>query len=152
MRTHPEIITSSWNSVALNADPLKGIWLEHDSIDDEWIGEDSTPLQVAGVFARPRRLLRRTVNYVGHIQADPDAGDLEASIRGYMTTFETTFIPSAHGDLVEELEDGSTRSLDTRPRGVLLSRATDGIPEFVRCSVAFVSYEDPEWDVTPAGS
>jgi len=149
MRTHPEIITSSWNSVDLNADATKGIWLEHDSIDDEWIGEDNTPLQVAGVYARPRRLLRRTVNYIGHIQPDPEAVDLEASLRGYISTFETTFIPSSHGDLVEELEDGSTRSLDTRPFGKLTERVN---PEFYRCMVTFTSYEDPDWDVTPAGS
>lgn len=151
MRDHPEIITASWNSVQLNADVTKGFFLERVGAgdDDEYLGGDDTPLQAAGVFARPRRLHSKTVVYAGFIQADPAASDLEASLRGYMTTFETTFVPTTHGDLVEQLEDGSSRSLDVRAFGRMGDRPN---PEFVECSITFVSYESPDWDVTPAGS
>jgi len=143
------VISSTFDAATLNDDPTTGIFLQHDSIDDEWIGDDNEPLQVAGVFARPRRLLRRTVNYVGFVQGDPNEADQLASVRGYLHTFETTFIPSNSGDLVEQLEDGSTRTLTVRPTGVL----TPGpVPEFWNAVVAFVSYEDPEWDIVPAGS
>jgi len=143
------VIAGSYDSFDLNDDPTKGSFLQHVDIDEEWMGEDNTPLQVAGVFARPRRLHRLVVNYSGHVQSDPDAGNQRASVRGYLTTFETTFIHSTHGTLTEQLEDGSTRSLDVRP----LAKLTPGpVPEFWIATIAFASYESPIWDVTPAGS
>lgn len=143
------VIHSSFDSGDLNADPTQGLYMEHLSIDEEWIGDDSVPLQTAGVFARPRRRLRLIVTYTGQIQPLHAAEDPLASVREIITAFEATFIPSNNGDLVELLEDGSSRTLAVRPRGTI---ERGPVPEFVPAVIVFTSYEAADWQLTPGGS
>lgn len=143
------VIDSTWDGFALNDDPRAGIFLQHHHEELEYIGEDQTPAQVSGVFARPRRLHRRRIVYVGHVMGEPGAVDQRSSLRGYLNDFETRFQPTQHGDLVESLEDGSTRTLDCRATGTY--ERWDN-PEYATATVIFESYESPDWDTTPAGS
>ncbi|MCC6619460.1 MAG: hypothetical protein IT341_10540 [Chloroflexi bacterium] len=143
------VIDSTWNSFGLNASPTQGIFLQHDHEELEYIGEDQTPAQVPGVFARPRRLHRRRIFYVGMVQADPAALDPRSSLRTYLTDFETRFQPTNHGNLVETLEDGSVRTLDCRAFG---QYERPVVPEFAECTVVFESYESPDWDTSGSGS
>lgn len=150
MRTTTAVISSAYSGTAINADATKGIFIEHRSQSMETRGGASIRLGVSGRMARPHRNTVRTVLYVGMIQADPAAGNLEASLREAITAFESLMSPESHGDLVEQLEDGSTRTLDVRPRNFEIDRWE--IPEYATCSVEFESWDSTEWAVTPAGS
>jgi hypothetical protein len=150
MRTTTAVISSTYSGTAINADASKGIFIEHRSQSMETRGGVSVRLGVSGRMTRPHRNMVRTVLYVGMIQADPAAGDQEASLRAAITAFETLMSAESHGDLVEEMEDGTTRTLDVRPRNYEIDRWE--IPEYANCSVEFESWDSAEWAVTPAGS
>lgn len=145
-RTTVQVITSSYRASALNASPLSGLFIEHRSEALTTRGGASIRLGASGRLHRPVRLTARTVVYGGIIQADPVALDLESDLRTKITTFEALMDLELHGDLVEGLENGSTRTLDVRPRNYSVDRVD---PELAAVSVEFESWDTAEWQVAP---
>lgn len=145
------VIAASFRSSDLNADPLEGLFIQrrtHDAIEVR--GGTSTRLGLSGRITRPQRKHVISWVYEGCIQADPEAADPQADIRTKITAAEALFDPTQHGTFSETLEDGSVRTIDARARNYDIDNWE--IPEYAHVSVEFESWDEADWDVTPAGS